>query len=58
MVVVVGAPCGVVRAGRIEEIGCFLGGGVNSTVVTGRIGGGMPGGGPGLLKDAFGTKAC
>ena len=46
---------GGVRAGKMEEVGYFEGGDVGPTAVGGRIGGGMPGGGPGLNEDGLGT---
>lgn len=46
------AAAGGVRAGKMEEVACF--GGVDVGPMGSRIGGGMPGGGPGLREDELG----
>lgn len=51
--------CGV-RAGRIDEVGCFGNGDgtVACAATEGRIGGGIPGGGPGLITGWTGGNGC
>jgi hypothetical protein len=49
---------GGVRAGKMEEVGYFGGGDVGPTAAGGRIGGGMPGGGPDFNEDGLGADKC